>query len=134
MRRFNVTVNGVPFQVEIEETAAFSAPIAPQPQVISAPVQVSAPQVKESSPAPTPTPATPVALPTSGVKLESPMPGTIVKLVASNGASVKKGDVVVILESMKMETDIVANEAGVITISVVPGQNVNAGDVLAVIS
>ncbi|MDR0751372.1 MAG: biotin/lipoyl-binding protein [Christensenellaceae bacterium] len=138
MRKFNVNVNGISYRVEIEETAAFAeppvqmtpvAPVAPTPAV-NVPATASAgtkAQPVAAAPAP-------VAAPTNGTKLESPMPGTVVKIVAQNGATVKKGDVILMLESMKMENEIVANANGVVTVVAVVGSNVNAGDLLAVIA
>ena len=62
------------------------------------------------------------------------MPGTVVKIIAKDGAVVKKGDVVLVLESMKMENDIVSPADGTVTVTTAAGTNVNAGDVLAVIA
>lgn len=131
MRKFNITVNGTPYQVEVEEVQAFaSQPKAPV--IMQVPAAVPAPQPVET-PAAAPA-AAPVAVPADGVKLTAPMPGTVVKIIAQTGKTVAKGETVVILESMKMENDIVASAAGVVTIAVTAGTNVNAGDVLAVIA
>lgn len=132
MRKFNVTVNGTPYQVEIEEVQAFSAPVIQAPAAPAAPAAPVAPQAS-AAPAPA-VPAAPKAAPAGGTELTAPMPGTVVKIIAKDGAVVKKGDVVLVLESMKMENDIVSPADGTVTVTTAAGTNVNAGDVLAVIA
>lgn len=119
MKRYTITVNGTPYDVTVEENgAAASAPVA-------AP---AAPVAKPAAPAPS-APAAPAAA--GAVKVESPMPGTILDVKASVGASVNEGDVLCILEAMKMENDIVAPSAGTIaSINVNKGDSVEAGQVL----
>ena len=129
MRKFNVTVNGKSYAVEIEETA--SAAPAPAP-VQAAPAPAPAPV--KAAPAPAPAPAPAKAAPAGGTPVDSPMPGLILKLVLSDGATVKRGDKIVVLEAMKMENDIVANADGVITYTVRQGDNVESGTRLAVIA
>ena len=102
MRKFNVTVNGVVYEVEVEEVSgAVSAPAA-------APVAAAAPA---AAPAPKAAPA--AAGKAGSVAIKAPMPGTILKINVKVGDSVKKGDVVCVLEAMKMENDICAPEDGV---------------------
>lgn len=112
MRRFTVTVNGVAYDVVVEENQA--APVAPAP--VAAPVQVPAPApAPVQAPAPVeeePKPA--VAGSAGAVMMKAPFPGTILKVNASVGDTVKKGDVLVVLEAMKMENDITAPKDGVI--------------------
>ena len=112
MRRFTVTVNGVAYDVVVEENQA--APVAPAP--VAAPVQAPAPApAPVQAPAPVeeaPKPA--VAGSAGAVMMKSPFPGTILKVNASVGDTVKKGDVLVVLEAMKMENDITAPKDGVI--------------------
>lgn len=138
MKRYNVTVNGNLYQVEVDEVKGnFTAPVAP---VAAAPAPVTA---APASPAPvTAAPAAPAPVVTSaptvsnavGEKVTAPMPGTIVKVVATKGATVKKGDVLVVLEAMKMENEIMASADGtVVDVAVTQGVAVNTGDVLAVI-
>lgn len=138
MRKFNVTVNGKSYAVEIEETAAASAPVAaPAAAPAPAPVQAApapAPAPVKAAPAPAPAPAPAKAAPAGGTPVDSPMPGLILKLVLSDGATVKRGDKIVVLEAMKMENDIVANADGVITYMVRQGDNVESGTRLAVIA
>jgi len=134
MKKFLIKVNGNQYEVEVEEirdgAVQASAPAAPV-QTVSAPQPVSAP-----APAPTPAPAPAKKAETGGnvgaVKVNAPMPGTILKVVASVGDKVKRGDVLVVLEAMKMENDIVAPQDGTVaSINVSKGTSVNAGDLLA---
>lgn len=136
MKKFLIKVNGNQYEVEVDEVRDGSVPsYAP---AVSAPVAsapVSAP-VSAPAAAPAPAPAAekkPVAGGSVGsVKVNAPMPGTILKVVANVGDSVKRGDVLVILEAMKMENEIVAPSEGVVaSINVTRGTSVNAGDLLA---
>lgn len=136
MRKFNITVNGATYQVEIEEVGAFAAP-APQavPQVVAAPAPQAAPiQAAAPAPAPAPAPVTPAAPVAGGQQIKCPMPGTILDIRAAEGASVKKGDILIILEAMKMENEILSPADGVVAqIAVQRGASVNSGDLLAVV-
>lgn len=127
MRIFNVTVNGVAYEVAVEEVSSTNAaPIAP---VVAAPV--AAPVVNK--PVAAPAAAAPAAA--AGEKVNAPMPGTILDVKVSNGAQVKQGDILLILEAMKMENEIVAPCDGkVAQISVSKGQSVNTGDLLIVVA
>ncbi len=133
MRKFNITVNGVSYEVEVEEVGAgFAAPVAPvaAAPVAAAPV-AAAPKAAAPAPAAAPKAAAPVA---NGLKIESPMPGTILDVKVSQGAAVKKGDILMILEAMKMENEIVAPEDGTVAqVNVQKGASVNSGDVLCVL-
>lgn len=131
MRKFNVKVNGQPYEVEIEEIAegfyvAPVAPVMPAPTPVKAAAPVVA-QVAAPAPAAAPTAA-------QGNKLLAPMPGTIVGFKVEAGATVKKGQAVIILEAMKMENEIAACNDGVISFVTTKGSSVNTGDVLAVIA
>ncbi|MGI6690717.1 MAG: biotin/lipoyl-containing protein [Christensenellales bacterium] len=136
MRKFNITVNGATYQVEIEEVGAFAAP-APQavPQVAATPAPQATPvQAAAPAPAPAPAPATPAAPVAGGQQIKCPMPGTILDIPVAQGASVKKGDILMILEAMKMENEILSPADGVVAqIAVQRGASVNSGDLLAVI-
>ena len=131
MRKFNITVNGVSYEVEVEEVGAgFAAPVAAPAPVAAAPV-AAAPKAAAPAPAAAPKAAAPVA---NGLKVVSPMPGTILDVKVSVGASVKKGDILMILEAMKMENEIVAPEDGTVAqVNVQKGASVNSGDVLCVL-
>ncbi len=132
MRNFVVTIDGKQYQVGVEEVGASASvtPVAaPAPQAAPAAAPVAAPV---AAPALAAAPA-PQAAPASGTKMTSPMPGMIKKLSVANGASVKKGDVIVVLEAMKMDNDLSAPCDGVVSYQVAQGASVNAGDVLAII-
>lgn len=121
MKRFSVTVNGKAYDVAVEELGAGAAPVA-----------AAAPA---AAPAPTPAAApAPAAAAGAGEKVSAPMPGTILDVKASNGQSVSKGDVIMVLEAMKMENDIVAPCDGTVTsILVKKGDSVQSGDTLATV-
>lgn len=122
MKKYNITVNGTTYEVVVEEVGEVAA--AP---VYSAPV-VQTPVVTSSA-APKAT-AAPVAADATAVT--SPMPGTILEVKVSAGQTVKKGDVICVLEAMKMENDIPAPCDGVVaSINVQKGASVGAGDVIA---
>ncbi len=128
MKKYNVTVNGNLYQVEVDEVKGdFAAPVVAPAPVAAAPVA--------AAPAPVAAPAAAVAVSNAaGEKVTSPMPGTIVKVVATKGAAVKRGDVLFVLEAMKMENEIMASADGtVIDVAVAQGAAVNTGDVLGVI-
>lgn len=116
MRKFNVNVNGKDYIVEVEEVAAGAR--------TEAPVQPAAKKVEEAPK------AAPVKA-AGNVKVEAPMNGTILDVKVSAGQQVKSGDVLCILEAMKMENEIVAPQDGTVTSVVAKGATVNAGDLLA---
>ncbi|WP_455493440.1 biotin/lipoyl-containing protein [Eubacterium sp.] len=121
MKNYTITVNGTPYNVTVEEGgASASAPVA------SAPAPAAAP----AAPAPQ---AAPKAAPSAAgsVKVDAPMPGNILDVKVSNGASVKAGQVLVILEAMKMENEIVAPQDGTVaSINVNKGDTVEAGQTI----
>ncbi|MCI6945943.1 MAG: acetyl-CoA carboxylase biotin carboxyl carrier protein subunit [Clostridiales bacterium] len=136
MRKFNIKVNGQAYEVEVEEVAGGFAPapvvpVAAAPAPVAAPVAAPAPEKAEAKAAPAPAP---VAAPAGGTQLKAPMPGTVIDFKATNGAAVKKGQTVLILEAMKMENEIVAPADGVITFVASKGASVNTDDLLAVIA
>lgn len=114
MRKFNVNVNGKIYVVEIEETGA-AAPVKEAPKA-------EAPKVEAPAPAPQVT--------GGAVNVESPMPGTILDVKVQVGSVVKKGDVLCILEAMKMENEILAPQDGTVKSVVTKGSTVNTGDIL----
>lgn len=136
MRKFNIKVNGQAYEVEVEEVAGGFAPapvvpVAAAPAPAVAPVAAPAPEKAEVKAAPAPAP---VVAPAGGTQLKAPMPGTVIDFKATNGAAVKKGQTVLILEAMKMENEIVAPADGVITFVASKGASVNTDDLLAVIA
>lgn len=119
MKRYNITVNGTAYDVTVEETDGAAAPVA-------APVAAPAPK-KAAAPAP--------AGAQGGVKVEAPMPGTIVDVKLAVGAKVTNGTVIAVLEALKMENDVVASCDGTIaSINVTKGQSVETGTVIATIN
>ena len=117
MKKYNVTVNGTAYEgtVEAVDAADIKAP-APAPAAAAAPAPAAA------------------AAPAGGEKITSPMPGTILNVNVTNGSAVKKGDVLMILEAMKMENEIMAPCDGTIaSVNVTKGASVNTGDLLCVI-
>ena len=111
--------------VEIEVAAAAApAPEAPQ----------AAPAAPKAAPAPAPK-AAPAAVPAGGTKVTSPLPGSVIKVLVSEGQAVKKGDTLLTLESMKMENAIMAECDGTVSkIAVTAGQNVMQDDLLVVLN
>lgn len=123
----NVTVNGKTYQVETEKPAA-PAPKPAAPKAAPAAAPAAAPK---ATPAAAPA-AAPVAA--DGVKVKSPLPGSVIKVLVSEGQAVKKGDTLLTLESMKMENAIMAEQDGTVKqIVVAAGQNVMQDDVLVVL-
>ena len=110
MKYYNITVKGVDYSVSVEETAAAPAPV---------------------SAAPVAPPAAAPAGAAGAVSVKAPMPGNILDVKVKAGDSVKAGDVLAILEAMKMENEIVAPQDGTVaSVNVNKGDTVNSGDVL----
>ncbi|NLJ89129.1 MAG: biotin/lipoyl-binding protein [Epulopiscium sp.] len=132
MRRFQVTVNGNIYEVEVEELQGGQAAASVASTPVAAPAPAApAPKAETAKPAPQQV--------TGGAqgehKVNSPMPGTILDIVVNIGDSVKEGDPIAILEAMKMENEIVATASGKIaSINVSKGASVNTGDLIATIS
>lgn len=124
MKRFLIKINGKTYDAEVEVVNGSSAP-APS----FAPA--AAPAAPKAAPAPVAAPA-PAAAPAGGAAtVTSPLPGTVLRLTKAAGDTVAAGEVVMIVESMKMENEVVAPEAGKIaSISVAVGASINTGDVL----
>jgi biotin carboxyl carrier protein len=120
MKNYRITVNGNVYDVEVEELGTGAATQTAAPK--AAPKAVAAPKA-----------AAPAASGSEGaVKVNSPMPGKILSVKASVGQAVKRGEVIMILEAMKMENEIVAPSDGTIaSINVNEGASVEAGSVLA---
>mgnify|MGYP000368074899 CR=1 FL=1 len=132
MKKFKVTVNGKAYEVEVEEMGGAPA-AAPAPQAAAAPAP-AAPAASAPAPAATPAPAVGGPIPEGAITVKAPMPGKISALKAEAGKAVKRGDIILVLEAMKMQNDITATADGTLhEIRVNPGDNVKTGDVLAVI-
>lgn len=113
MKRYNITVNGNPYDVTVEEVEGEAS--APAPAAIAPKPAASGNQ--------------------GSVKIASPMPGTIVEVKAKVGDKVQNGTVIAVLEAMKMENDIVADRDGVIaSINVNKGDSVSTGSVIATLN
>ena len=113
MKKYKVNVNGTVYEVTVE------------------PMDGAAPAAAAPAAAPTPAPA---AAPAGGEKVSAPMPGTILDVRVSNGQTVKKGDILFILEAMKMENEIMAPCDGTAaSVSVTKGATVESGTLLCVI-
>ena len=130
--RYKVTLNNKVYEVEVEEASAMLVDeyeaLAPAP-VAAAPVPVAA--AAPAAPAAAPAPVASAA----GEQVTAPMPGTILKVNVTQGAAVKKGDILVVLEAMKMENEILAPKDGTVAqIAVAKGNTVDTGALLAVIA
>ena len=113
MKNYRVNVNGTEYEVAIEE--------------------ISASEVKKSAPAAAAAPSAPVAA-GAGEKITAPMPGNILAVNVTAGQTVKSGEVLMILEAMKMENEIMAPKAGKVTaVNVQKGSAVATGDLLCTI-
>ena len=120
-----VTVNGKVYEVETEAPKA--APVAAKPAAAPAPKPAAAPAAPKAE-------AKPAAAPAAGLQVKSPLPGSVIKVLVSEGQAVKKGDTLLTLESMKMENAIMAEADGTVKqIVVTPGQNVMQDDLLIVL-
>lgn len=138
--KYVVTLNGKNYEVDVTETDAIvtgvtEVPVmvaaAPAAPVVAAPAAPAEAPKAEEAPA---APAAPAAPTASGTQVKAPMPGSILAVKASVGQAVKAGDVIVVLEAMKMENDIVAPCDGTVKeIVVTKGTTVNTDDVLAII-
>ena len=116
MKNYRITVNGVAYDVAVEEMGEGAATSAPAPA---------------AAPKPEAPKAAPAVAGAGAVKINSPMPGNILSVKASAGQAVKKGDVLMILEAMKMENEICAPQDGTIaSVQVAAGDSVESGDVL----
>ncbi|MCE5192780.1 MAG: acetyl-CoA carboxylase biotin carboxyl carrier protein subunit [Candidatus Cryosericum sp.] len=139
MKKYRITVNGKTFDVDVEETGLqespplpLSAPLAAATPTVASPA-ASTPAVK---PATAPANTAPPTVPKPGVSsgamvMKSPLPGKILKVLATPGSSWKKGDTLLIIEAMKMENEILApRDCTVEEVAVEANQTVKTGDVL----
>ena len=126
MKTYKVTVNGTAYEITLEavDSSAVAAPAANS--TASAP----APAAPAAAPAPSPVSSGN----SGGTEVKCPMPGNVLSVNVTNGASVKKGDVLMILEAMKMENEIMSPCDGVVSGVISKGSSVETGAVLCTIS
>lgn len=133
LKKYKISVDGKSYEVEVEDAGS-----DPSSNVRTSPAAAASPAPVTSA-VPTAQPAQTASVPNSsaapadikGEVLRAPMPGTILSVAASAGQAVKRGDILLVLEAMKMENEIVAHIDGTISgIYVQKGSTVNAGDTL----
>lgn len=125
-RKFNVTINGKTYEVEVKDDDYIKPEVAETKKAATA---TQAPVIKEEKK------AAPVKSASgSGEPVKAPMPGSVLEVKVSDGATVKEGDVLILLEAMKMENEIVASKSGTVTLNVKAGDKINSGDIIAYIS
>lgn len=124
--KYQVKVDGKVFEVEVEKVGGGYQSLTPASLT-------AAPAAAPAAPAPqAAAPAAPAAAPAGGAgDVVAPMPGTVLKVNVNNGDTVAEGDVILILEAMKMENEIVAPCAGKVTLNVKAGETVDTDAVLA---
>ena len=128
MKKYRVNVNGTNYDITLEVIDAATAQAAPA----AAPAPVAAP-APAAAPAPVAAPA-PAAAPAGGTPINAPMPGSILDVKVAVGSAVKKGDVLMVLEAMKMENEIMAPVDGTITsVQATKGSSVETGALLCTI-
>ena len=134
--KYTATLNGKQYEVELERIDAYE----PMPRYGEAPAAAPAPVAAPAAPAPAPAPAAPApapaAAPAAGATtIEAPMPGKILNIKVSAGQAVKFGETVIVMEAMKMETEIVAPADGTVAqILVKAGDAVDTGAALVTLN
>lgn len=126
MKSYTITVNGNVYDVTVEEgSRVASTPAQSMTASMLAPKVTKEVEPVQKSVAP---------IGTGNVKINAPMPGKILSVKISVGDAVKKGEIILILEAMKMENEIVASQDGIVASIVSEGQSVESGEVLATLS
>lgn len=147
--KYVATINGKKYEVEVEKLEAYksldrngvaapAAPVLPASAPVqrpAAPAPVAAAPAPAPAPAPAAAPSPAAAAPAGATTVEAPMPGKILNIKVSEGQAVKFGEVVVIMEAMKMETEIVAPADGTVSkILVKAGDSVDTGAALVALN
>ena len=128
MKKYTITVNGTAYEVEVEEAGV----VASAPKAAAAPAPKVAAPAPKAAPAPAPKAAAPVAA--GATTVSAPMPGKVLEVKVKAGDAVKSGDVLMILEAMKMQNEIMAPADGTVSdVRVSAGQTVSTGDVMIVL-
>ena len=123
MKEFTFKINGAEYKCAVEEIEAGKTNVTVNGKVYT--VETEAPKAEAPKPA---------AAPAAGLQVKSPLPGSVIKVLVSEGQAVKKGDTLLTLESMKMENAIMAEQDGTVKqIAVTSGQNVMQDDLLVVL-
>lgn len=120
MKRYTVTVNGKVYDVTVEENTTGAAPVQTAAPAQAAPAQTAAPAAPAQS--------------AEGTKVNAPMPGNVIKVNVAVGDSVKRGDVICVLEAMKMENEITSPVDGKVTFIAAKGSSLQTGELLAAIA
>ena len=130
--KYKVTLNDRVYEVEVEQGEAMLL----NEYQLSAPAAAAPAAVPAAAPAPAaPVPAAPSAALAAGEAVKSPMPGNVLKINVTPGQKVGEGDVLIILEAMKMENEVVSTKAGTVAqIVVAQGAVVETGSPLVVIA
>ena len=142
--KYVATINGKKYEVEVEKLEAYKSldrngVAAPKAPVLPASAPVQRPAASAAAPAPAPAPAAApapkAAAPAGATTVEAPMPGKILNIKVSEGQAVKFGETVVVMEAMKMETEIVAPADGTVSkILVKAGDSVDTGAALVALN
>jgi len=133
--KYKVTLNGRTYEVEVEAGKAMC--VAEYEAIVPTAAPAAAPAPVAAAPAAAPAAAAPAApaAPVAGEAVNAPMPGNILKVAVSAGQAVKEGELLVVLEAMKMENEIFAPRAGTVAqVLVSKGSTVDTGATLVVLN
>lgn len=129
MKKYQITLKGQVYELDVEEIGG-SAPVANK--TVSAPATTVAPAATQA-PKATPPKAAPKAAPAGAQTVVAPMPGKIMAVNVKQGDSIKRGDIICILEAMKMQNEIMATQEGTVSdVRITVGQVMSTGDVIIV--